>query len=269
VRSLLLKGYLGLGRFLLSRLILTSNQAVIAITNREAEQLHARASERRKIKIVGEFFSLSDTHALRKNECRDCLGLPQHKKIVCMLGGIEEIKGTVIFLRAATLIASTNANVCFVLAGDDHVSNDRMRAYFDKCMEVAEPLRELGSLIILGHISNSMDLVKASDIIVSPSIISHFSRPVIEAWGFGKPVICSRTDHMQDLIDHRVNGLLFETGDHRQLAQCLSELLADSKFAKKMGVEGKRKVERDFKAEVNTRAIVNECVSLIATHDSV
>jgi hypothetical protein len=53
------------------------------------------------------------------------------------------------------------------------------------------------------------------------------------------------------------------------LAQCLSELLADSKFAKKMGVEGKRKVERDFKAEVNTRAIVNECVSLIATHDSV
>jgi glycosyltransferase involved in cell wall biosynthesis len=263
IRSLLLKGIYGIRRRLISRLILTYNQVVFAITKIEAEQFCPRGEEREKIKVIGEFFSEVREHSADVNICRESFGLPMNRQIVAMLGGIEEVKGTLVFLQSARLVLAKFPNVVFVIAGETHRGNVLARAYLDKCMQSVEHLRQKGSIYMLGEITNSLDLIAASDIIVSPSLKTHFSRPIIEAWGLSKPIIASRTDHMQNLIMHGINGLLFDIGDQYSLAFYLSQLLVNVELCKRLGIKGKRKVDAEFNAGKNLKTIVDLCDTLI------
>ena len=263
IRSLLLNGAFGIRRFLFSRLILRFNDRIFAITESEAQQLQPRNSEEKKVKVIGEFFSSLDAQVPGVRECRAALGLPLDKRIVTMLGGVEEIKGTLVFLRAAELVTNTFSKVFFVLAGTHQTLNERMRSYFSACAVIAERLKQNGWFVDLGQILGTMELINASDVIVAPSMLTHFSRPVIESWGLGKPVVCSKTEHMRNLVDHGCDGLLFEIGDHKMLAKCLLELLVNRKLRERMGKEGKNKVEERFNAKANTAAILEECNALV------
>ena len=48
-----------------------------------------------------------------------------------------------------------------------------------------------------------------------------FGLVISEAWMFGKPVICSNVGGPAERVEHEVNGLQFQMGDHRALAQAL------------------------------------------------
>jgi glycosyltransferase involved in cell wall biosynthesis len=260
IRSQMLRGALGMRRRLVARLVLRFNQSVFAITRLEAEQLHARPSERAKINIVGEFVpppppGVSDAGLLRKG-----FGLPAGKSIVTMLGGIKDLKGTIEFLQAAGEVVRTRPDVAFVVAGGDfRDGNPAHRAYYDRCMREVESLRRSGSICMLGGIPNPLDLIMASDIIVSPSTLSHFSRPVVEAWRLGKPVIATSTAHMRDLITHESDGLLVDPGDPHDLAGAILRLLNDRPLYLRMAEKGREKAEAEFDAEKNLSVIVDRC----------
>lgn len=260
MRSQMLQGALGVRRRLMARLVLNFNDAVFAITRFEAEQLQARPSERAKIRVVGEFVpppppGVSDVSVLRKG-----FGLPLGKTVVSMLGGIKDIKGTIDFLQAAGEIVRTRPDIMFAVAGGDYRDGSpARRAYYDQCMQEVESLRRCGSICMLGEIPNPLDLITASDIIVSPSTRTHFSRPVVEAWRLGKPVIAATTEHMRDLITHESNGLLVDPGSPRGLARAIERLLDDRALCLRMAQKGKQKAEAEFDAEKNLRIILDTC----------
>jgi glycosyltransferase involved in cell wall biosynthesis len=263
IRSLLLKGVHGIRRRVISRLILRCNSVVFAITGIEAEQLSPRGDEKKKIMVVGEFFPEIRPGRLDAKKCREVFGLPGDRPVVTMLGGVEDAKGTLIFLRSSATVLSRFPGVLFVIAGRIEKEGVERRTYYEECMELVEPLRKDGSVRLLGEIANPLELIAASDVIVSPSTMTHFSRPVIEAWGCGRPVIASGTDHMRNLIEHGVNGLLFDSGDHEALAHGLCRLLGDAGLRERLGEAGARKVSAEFNARENLRTIVEVCDSLI------
>lgn len=266
IRSPFLKGVFGMRRRLVSRLILTYNHVVFAITRIESSQLCPRAGEAEKIKVVGEFFSKVDIQSIDKKASRKLLGLPKDRKVVAMLGGIQTIKGTVDFLRAAQIVLSEREDTVFVVAGRDFGDkNTEERAYSELCMRLADSVCVKDAVRILGVVTNPLDLIASSDIVVSTSTETHFSRPVIEAWGFAKPVVAARTDHMLDLITHGVNGLIVDVGDHKALARCLCQLLDSVELRKKLGNEGKKKTDAEFDADKNLQMIVDSCDALIST----
>jgi len=228
IRSRMLRGALGVRRRVVAWLVLHFNRSVFAITRLEAEQLHPRSSERTKITVVGEFVlppppGASDVDLLRRG-----FGLPAGKSIVTMLGGIKDLKGTIEFLQAAGEVVRARPDAVFVVAGGDYRDgNPAHRAYYDRCMREVESLRRSGSICMLGAIPNPLDLITASDIIVSPSTLTHFSRPVVEAWRLGRPVIAASTEHMRDLITHESDGLLVAPGNASALARAVERLLED------------------------------------------
>ena len=268
VRSPILQGAFRIRQRLASRLVLIFNRVVFAITRTEAAQLCPRLAERDKIKVVGEFFSKVDMRSVDEEIWKEKLGLSDGANVVTMLGGIQTIKGTVDFLRAAQIVVSGRSDVVFVVAGRDFRDmNSKEWAYSEECMRIADILKVKDAIRILGVVTTSLDLIAASDIVVSPSSQTHFSRPVIEAWGFGKPVIAARTTHMEDLITHGVNGLLVEPGDHHALANCLFQLLDDVKLCKRLGSEGRKKTNAEFDADKNLQTIVETCDSLISAEN--
>lgn len=264
VRSPFVVGDFGLRRWLVSRLLLSCNCIIVAITESEATQIQVRGNEREKIMVVGEFFSKTEATTVEGTLRKKLLSKSTPMKIVAMLGGVQVIKGTLDFLQAAKIVISRRDDVLFVVAGRIYRGeNFGVQAYFEQCEQLLATFPSQGRVNILGEIACSEDLIASCDIVVSPSTQSHFSRPVVEAWGFSKPVVATRTEHMKNLITEGVDGLLVDIGNYQELAESILRLLEDPELCQKLGNVGRLKVISEFDATSNTGIIVEKCENLI------
>lgn len=75
---------------------------------------------------------------------------------------------------------------------------------------------------------------------------------ILEAFSYGKPVVGSRIGGIPEMIDDRVNGLLFEAGNADDLADKLSLLatMSDQRIAD-MGKAALEKVKKEYSAETH------------------
>lgn len=66
------------------------------------------------------------------------------------------------------------------------------------------------------------------DVLVVPSIWAEpFGYVCIEALSFGVPVVVARSGALPEIIEPERSGLVFEAGDHRELAACLAKIAGD------------------------------------------
>jgi glycosyltransferase involved in cell wall biosynthesis len=264
VRSRILAGTWGIRRWIFSRLVVANNRFVFPITDVEKEMLRTRPGEQSKIVVVGEFVPGAPGAQSSQDGRRIRFGLPVDRPIVTLLGGVSEIKGSLVFLRAAEIVLAHRPEVLFVIAGKTYRGSRIDIANYERCEPLLRRLQERDGLRLLGEIEDSLGLLAETDIVVSASTDTHFSRPVVEGWGLGKAAVASDTVHMRRLIGDDVNGLLYPSGDHEALASCLERLIADPALRARLGQEGRKKVAAEFDAETNLRKIVSRCDALIA-----
>ncbi len=74
--------------------------------------------------------------------------------------------------------------------------------------------------------------------LISPFSVPHFARPVIEAHLHQKPAIGSDVEGMDEIIEHKINGILFEKDNARELAEAINYIANHPKKAKIMGENG-------------------------------
>jgi glycosyltransferase involved in cell wall biosynthesis len=98
---------------------------------------------------------------------------------------------------------------------------------------------------------------------VSTSNLSHFSRPIIEAWAQKKSVIASDTEHSQNLIVDHFDGLLYENMNTFDLQNRIVEVMYNPALNEKLGENGYRKAVRLFH-EDNTSDLI---IKYLATID--
>ncbi len=72
---------------------------------------------------------------------------------------------------------------------------------------------------------------------------------ILEAFSAGKPVIASNMGGIPELIDHGVDGLIFEAGNADELASCMRQLIDNPDMAREMGKRGRAKMEERFSIE--------------------
>jgi phosphatidylinositol alpha 1,6-mannosyltransferase len=82
----------------------------------------------------------------------------------------------------------------------------------------------------------------AFDIFVTPGTEETFGQTVQEAHAAGLPVIAPRIGGPIDLVDHGVDGYLYEPGDDLELRQAVRRLVDDPAVRNRMGEAGRRGV---------------------------
>lgn len=94
----------------------------------------------------------------------------------------------------------------------------------------------------LGHLEDEdlAKLLRASHVLVLPSIYEGFGIVYLEAMGFGLPAIGTRRGAAAEIIRDGENGYLIDVGSFSQLAARLAELHADRQRLLKMGREAQR-----------------------------
>ena len=146
-------------------------------------------------------------------------------------------------LREATEILKEKYknNIQFILVGmaDDQnksaVSSGFLREWADD-----------NYVVWKGHSTNMVKMYNESHIVVLPSYREGLPKTLIEACAVGRPIVTTDAIGCRDCVDEGVNGLKVPIRDGKKLAEALEKLFLDQNMMKKMGIESRKKAEREF-----------------------
>lgn len=105
------------------------------------------------------------------------------------------------------------------------------------------------------------------DLFIMPSCVvddnfESFGIVFTEANACGKPVIGSMTGGITDAVIDGVTGLLVDPLDVSEIAKALLRLLNDPEFAKNLGKNGRKRVEKELTWQITVKRIVESLHSL-------
>jgi glycosyltransferase involved in cell wall biosynthesis len=213
--------------------------AVVATGESYAKSSPILSSRLRDIRFIPNavedhfFIFPSDLSLFRlKNE----LNISDDEKIILFVGQLKRFKGIDVLINAFKIVNSkVRCKLLIVGKGPEEIA---LRI-------LASKLGISKKVVFAGYVDDA-DLplyYHLCDVYVLPSVqrIENFGISLLEAMASGKPVISSDLPGPNELVENRVNGLLFKPYDFRFLASLLLELLANEEIAANMGAAGKFK----------------------------
>lgn len=173
---------------------------------------------------------------------------------VLFLGRRDEGKGYPALLDAWPLVLQACPEALLLLAGPGPVDEARL------AQSPSSSIRDLGC----PSEQEKADAYAACDVFCLPSAHESFGIVYVEAWSYGKPVICGTAPASRELVEHQVSGLWSDQQPH-QLASALLQLLNDRERAQTMGAAGLQRQRTWFTQEsmINThmRAWTESCLN--------
>lgn len=149
-------------------------------------------------------------------------------------GRLREVKGVHILLDAfaEALQQRPDENLTLSIAGKGEAS-----------AELVAQARDLGvtdHVQWLGAVDDTAAFFQSIDIYVQPSFAEGLPNSVMEAMVEQRPVIASDIGGNNDLVDDKVSGLLFPSGDAAALAQRILQLVDDRSLRDSLASAGRQ-----------------------------
>ena len=213
---------------------------VIAVSNGTKDELIKMGYPKEKIEVVHNGIDLKkfDPEKIAGEEARKKLGF-EKKRIIFFVGRPVREKGIDVLLKAFDEVKKEMNDVKLVLLSRGDIPN------------LNEDVLHINSFVTE---KERMELIAAADIFVVPSLYEPFGIVAVEGLAMNKAVIGSRTGGIKEIIEDGKSGLLFEPGNHMELADKIKYVLKDDHVKKKME-ENARKRAAYFSWEKNARKV--------------
>jgi glycosyltransferase involved in cell wall biosynthesis len=177
-------------------------------------------------------------------EIREDLGIDEAVPVIGMIGNLREWKGQDVVIRAMGCLLRDYPGLMCVFVGSESDSDHPFRR---KLVHLAADLGVSGNIVFTGYRDDVANLMNAMDIVIHASVDPEpFGRVLIEAMALGKPLIGARAGAVPEIIAEPISGLMFLPGDHHDLCQAVSTLLANEKKRVAMGDAARRRVQDKF-----------------------
>ena len=98
-------------------------------------------------------------------------------------------------------------------------------------------------------------LMAAITLLVVATEAEPFGRVILEAMASGKPVVGTASGGTPELVQEGQTGFLVPPLDPEAMARAILRLLKNPEEAKRMGENGRRRVEAEFSLEVHVQKI--------------
>ncbi len=260
IREPLAHGYFGIRRRWLQNQVRDKADRVVAISQNDANQQHPND----RIRIIHNFVDFETfDRTLDKQAARKKLNLTESQNVIVMLGGSSKPKGTLPFVESLAQIKAALPNTRVLIAGPKPRvgASEPLQAllrkigqvdnYDRKVMQAASDAIAEGYLRFIGVRSDIPTVLAAADLLVFPSIVPHFARPVIEAAAMGKPVVASNLGGPQELVIDGETGYLANANDPSDLAEKIVQILQSPELTKTMGANAYEFAQERFDAYKN------------------
>lgn len=184
-----------------------------------------------------------NTERRKRGIIRKQLGIPDHAKVVGILGRLTWWKGFREFLDTASAVCETENDVYFLVVGGETYGESeeavQIRSY-------AEKLNLGHRLIFTGFREDAQDFLGAMDIFVYPAYAEAFGLVLIEAMAMSLPVVASDCDGIPEIVEHGKTGILVPARNSKPVTEAVLDLLSSKSRRIDYGKAGRKRAEQHF-----------------------
>lgn len=183
---------------------------------------------------------------------RSSLKIPENAFVVGMVGRISEQKAPDIFVKAARKIKDAVPEAFFIIVGDgpDQVEIEKMILDAD--------LKE--SFLITGWTKQAIEYLALFDVAVLCSRWEGLPLVVPEYFAAKKPVVCTKIDAVDDMIQSEKNGLVVDVDDADAVAKNVVGLHLNKQFCSEFVSNSTRIVKERFDIKREVEMFERVCV---------
>lgn len=194
-----------------------------------------------RIEVIPNGLDLQKYKPLNRQFARECLNLPQDKKLIlCGAMDTEDQRKGFYLLKPALVNLEK-------LGWDDKVDLVMFGASERDTAEKTLKTHYLGRL----HDDTTLALAyAAADVFVAPSTQDNLPNTVMESLACGTPSVAFKIGGMPDLIEHQQNGYLAKPFEIDSLAEAIIWVLEDQERHKKLCYRAREKAEQEFSLEL-------------------
>ncbi len=169
------------------------------------------------------------------------LGLPEHSRLVGLVGRLWPQKRVKDAIWAADLLKVIRDDVHLVVIGDGPHRDRLVR--FRQQVEIEDKVH------FLGHRNDVAHWMPHFDVLWSTSGYEGQSNAVLEAMAAGVPVVATDIAGTRDLVVHGQTGFLVALGHRAGFARWTNQLLDDAALARRLGQAARGRASSEFSVE--------------------
>ena len=198
--------------------------------------------------------------ARSRAEERERLGLPPGAPVLAMVSALRPEKGHEVAFEAFGRLLARHPDARLLVAGDGP-----RRAELER---LAGP-----GIVLAGHQDDVASLLRASDLLLHPSLVEAFPTSLLEAMQASLPVVATSVGGIPEIVDDGVTGLLVASPPQPgAVAAAAERLLADPGLRAAMGARAETRFAERFSADVwmrETRAVYDAVMAVRGSEASV
>ena len=174
-----------------------------------------------KITVI-ENYSIINEEAVRSRE------LKENRKQILFLGELGQRKGVYDIPKVVKEVAQVFPDVIFILGGDGEMQ---------KIKGLVKKNSVEKNVIFPGWVRGKEKdkLLKESDVFFLPSYNEGMPMSILDAMGYGMPIISTNVGGIPKIVKNGENGYRYDPGDIHGFAHGIIELLKDSKLRSAYG----------------------------------
>ena len=210
-----------------------------------------------------EYFNEKNIAEHKKKKLISDWNLDTEKKTILLPGRLTSWKGQDILIEALNILIEdyNKTNFQAVILGPDQ----GRKVYSKKLFSLVERYQLNQKVRFISHVKDMPVAYSIADIVVSSSIEPEaFGRVAVEAQAMKKPIVASDIGGSKETVLNGKSGILYKSGDARELAKVLNKLIElDKEALYSMGNEGRKNVTRKFDVEKMCQTTFTEYKKLL------
>ena len=193
-----------------------------------------------KINVIPNGINLTNFNGIERDyEFRRQYAM-DNEKIILYVGRLVYEKGIQHLISAMPKILQGYNDVKLVIAGKGGMLDD-LKAQ-------AEAMGIANKVYFTGYLNSKQvqKIYKCADVAVFPSTYEPFGIVALEAMLSGNPVVVSDIGGLNEIVEHKVNGMKTYCGNPNSIADSILELLYDHKLCAEITKKAKNKVRNEY-----------------------
>jgi len=175
---------------------------------------------------------------------RKKLKISQKDVVLLFVGRNLKRKGLEYAIKALHMVKENNIKL-IVCGGDDEYHRN-----------LVDRSNENERVMFMGDVKNTDEYYAMADIFVFPTFYEGFSFATLEAAASGLPIIATKANGTEDLIENGKNGFLLRTRTPKEISNKIKLLVKNSKLRKQMGKNARETVVKKFAWNIIAKQIL-------------
>jgi glycosyltransferase involved in cell wall biosynthesis len=222
---------------------------IIANSKWVAEQAADSGAPREKITVVYEGAEIPARFSgQQKRDARSRWGITDDAPLLGCVGVLLPDKGQEWLIRSLAELRKELPGTKLLLAGDGPCRSS--------LEALARKLNITDAVLLPGFVKDVETVYAALDVFLLPSFFEALNNSLLAAMSYEIPSIAFDRGALGEIIENEKSGLLVSGPNVPEITAAMLRILRDTKFAMRLGEEGRKRVEDNFSAERMVNGIV-------------